>query len=226
MHVQNVRIAGIIGVFYVKAATLLVEDSDFIHISAAITALAFGRSGGQMTFINSRVENVHATGHVTYEGSVGYIDGESSLRYVGGMIQNVSGSEKFAFVDGSYYDFAMQLDSVVVDDTVSVFSNGTIVLIQNCDGFDSTAVAKAEIGTCATTAAYCLRESCSDATAGIECVCNVSGTEVPFPTDCMQSAVIQVPLTPPHSYRFASPAASSVAGNSPRAFIMLFWQDI
>jgi len=117
------------------------------------------------------------------------------LRIVGSTITNVSGDAQFAIYDASVTDFSVQLDTCIVDDTVTVFSNGTKVLLQNCDGFSSGTVAKmADIATCESTLDYCTRESCIDAAVGTDCNCEVDGVEVPFPTDCMQSAVIEVPI--------------------------------
>jgi hypothetical protein len=93
-------------------------------------------------------------------------------------------------------DFNTQLDSVVVDDTVNVFSNGSDVLLQNCDGFGSASVKKADVATCASTSEFCVPSSCFDATAGTDCICTVGGVEVPFPTDCMQSAIMEARRLP------------------------------
>ena len=187
---------GIIGCIYGRASTLIIEDSELIDCSAALAAsVFFGRSGGHFTFINSRImEGTIAEGTTTYRGTVGYLDSDSSARFIGGTIMNASGVDEIAIYDDSTSDFGFQMDSVVVDDTVTVFSNGTKILLQNCEGFSSTALAKAEVATCASTADYCLRESCVDTATGIDCVCEVDGIETPFPTDCMQSAVIKVLL--------------------------------
>ena len=150
-----------------------------------------------MTFINSRIiGNTVSEGHPlsTYRGSIGFVDSTSSVRIVGGTIMNASGPEdlvKAAIYDDSVLDFSVILDSVVVDESVSIFSNGSTVLLQNCVGFSSTAVAKAEVATCAATSDYCIRESCVDTSVGTDCVCEVDGVETPFPTDCMESAVIE-----------------------------------
>ena len=79
----------------------------------------------------------------------------------------------------------LQLDSVIVDETVNIYSRGD-VLIQNCVGFGSAATKNATVGACEDTSSYCLSDSCADATVGIECKCMFKGEEVLFPTDCMQ----------------------------------------
>jgi hypothetical protein len=167
-------------------------------------AVFFTRSGGHFSFINSRIDGTTALeSSDSYKHSVGYNDLSSSVRIVGGTIRNVSSHEsKFTIWDDSAADFGVQIDSVVVDDTVSIYSNGTKVLLQNCEGFTSTAVAKAEIATCASTADYCLRDSCVDSTVGIDCLCVVDGVQTLFPTDCMQSAEIKVILPSTHTLTY------------------------
>jgi hypothetical protein len=147
----------------------------------------FLRPGGVATITSSRIIGSSAGG----QASGAWVDPGSSLRVVDSTITNISGDAKFAMYDASATDFTLQLDNVIVDDTVTIFSNGTKVLMQNCDGFSSVVAKKADIATCASTSDYCLRESCIDAAVGIDCNCEVDGVEVPFPTDCMQSAVIE-----------------------------------
>ena len=203
--------SGIIGCFYGKASTVTVEDSDLIDChAAAASGVFFGRSGGVFTFQNSRIIGTKAPEQTgIYKHSLGYLDVVSSVRFVGGTILNVTGAEdKYAIWDDSPADFSVQMDSVVVDETVSIFSNGTKVLLQNCDGFTSTAVAKAEVATCASTAAFCLRESCIDTSVGNGCVCKVDGAEVPFPTDCMQVGGACVPSHHPTKSLNVSPSAT------------------
>ena len=107
-----------------------------------------------------------------------------------------SGVGEFAIeVDDAAPDFALQLDTVVVDGSVDIFSHSK-VLVQNCEGFNSTAVQNASVGTCQSTADYCLAESCADDRVGIECICDIDGVPNPFPTDCMQSAVIEARRLP------------------------------
>ena len=52
------------------------------------------------------------------------------------------------------------------------------------------AVKNATVGTCESTSDFCLAESCSDTTVGIDCICEVAGEQVAFPTDCMQVILI------------------------------------
>ena len=62
------------------------------------------------------------------------------------------------------------------------------MLIQNTEGLTTVAVKNATVATCGSTSDYCLAESCSDVTVGIDCICEVaSGEQVAFPTDCMQA---------------------------------------
>ena len=81
--------------------------------------------------------------------------------------------------------FTSQLDSVIVDETVSIFSTAN-VLVQNVDGLTSTATKNATVAACADTSSFCLADSCADATVGIECKCMFKGKVAVFPTDCMQ----------------------------------------
>jgi hypothetical protein len=196
-RVQNNRVPnGLAAVVYAKTSSVTFEDCDIIDNLAELNAAVFfGRNGGHMTFINSRmIGNTIVGGSTFYSGSVGYVDSASSVRIVGGTIMNASGPEdlvKAAIYDESTVDFGVIMDSVVVDETITIFSNGSNVLLQNCVGFSSTAVAKAEVATCAATSDYCIPESCVDTSVGIDCSCEVDGVEIPFPTDCMQSAVIE-----------------------------------
>ena len=209
-HVQNHRATQYgtgVACLYVRASTTTVEDSDLVDFSASGAAPAFFlRSGGHLQLINSRiVGSTVLDGSNVYQGPVGYVDSMSSVRIVGGTIMNASGPDelvKAAIYDGSIADFGVQLDSVVVDETVSVFSNGSKILLQNCEGFSSTAVAKAEVATCTSTTDYCLRESCVDTTTGIDCICEVDGVETPFPAGCMESAVIEVLLPSSHTLTY------------------------
>ena len=196
-RVQNNRVPnGPAAVVYAKSSSVTFEDCDIIdNLAKWNAAVFFGRNGGHMTFINSRmIGNTIVGGSTFYSGSVGYVDSASSVRIVGGTIMNASGPEdlvKAAIYDESTVDFGVIMDSVVVDETITIFSNGSNVLLQNCVGFSSTAVAKAEVATCAATSDYCIPESCVDTSVGIDCSCEVDGVEIPFPTDCMQSAVIE-----------------------------------
>ena len=97
------------------------------------------------------------------EGSVAWLDVGSSMRIVGSTIMNASGEAAFAIHDESGDDFAVQFDTVTVDESVNIFSNSS-VLLQNCDGFSSTTVKKADIATCESTSDFCLPSSCMDVT--------------------------------------------------------------
>ena len=144
--------------------------------------------------MNSRISGTSAGN----KGRVAWLDVGSSMRIVGTTITNVSGEAAFAIHnEEAGADFNIQLDTVTVDDTVNIFSNGSEVLLQNCDGFGGASVKKADIATCASTSEFCIPSSCMDATAGgIDCICTVDGVEVAFPTDCMQSAVMEARRLP------------------------------
>ena len=117
----------------------------------------------------------------------------SFLRIVDSTITEMStAAGEFAIVvdDIAAPDFSLTLDTVVVDGSVDIFSHGT-VLVQNCIGFNRTAVQNASVGTCQSTTDYCLAESCANDRVGIECICAIDGVPHPFPTDCMQSAIIE-----------------------------------
>ena len=194
---QEHRTPNIGGALYMRASTGYFEDCDFIDnvVSAGNGGTFFLRAGGDLTVFSSRVVGSAAPG----KGSVAHLDAGSSMRIVGSTITNCSGEAAFAINNDEVdVDFNTQLDSVVVDGTVNIFSNGSDVLLQNCDGFGSASVKKADIATCASTSEFCVPSSCFDATvAGTDCICTVDGVEVPFPTDCMQSAIIEVRRLPP-----------------------------
>ena len=102
----------------------------------------------------------------------------------------------------------LQLDSVIVDETVDIYSRGD-VLIQNCVGFGSAATKNATVGACEDTSSYCLSDSCADATVGIECKCMFKGEEVLFPTDCMQVGYAE------QSFEFSDKISKRVAFHPP-----------
>ena len=181
-----------IGPVYLRASTGYFEDCDFIdnyvRESHGSGGVAFLRPGSMLTISNSRISGTSAGS----KGRVAWLDAGSSMRIVGSKITNVSGDAAFAIHnEEAGADFNIQLDTVVVDDTVNIFSNGSDVLLQNCDGFGSASVKKADIATCALTSDFCVPSSCTDVTAGTDCICTVDGVEVPFPTDCMQSAIME-----------------------------------
>ena len=188
---QDLR-ATTIGPVYLRAATGYFEDCDFIdnYVTTGSGGTFFLRPGGELVVKNSRISRSSAV-----EGSVAWLDVGSFMRIVGSTITNISGDAAFAIHDESGDDFAVQFDTVTVDESVNIFSNSS-VLLQNCDGFSSASVKKADIATCESTSDFCIPSSCMDVTsaAGIHCICTAGGVEVPFPTDCMQSAVIAVPL--------------------------------
>ena len=124
------------------------------------------------------------------EGSLAWLDAGTSMRIVASTIMNISGEAAFA-IHSYAADFAVQFDTVTVDESVNIFSNSS-VLLQNCDGFSSASIKKADIATCESTSDFCLPSSCIDATTtGIDCICTAGGVEVAFPPDCMQSAIIE-----------------------------------
>ena len=193
---QDHRCSLVGGVCYVRAATAHFDDCDFIdnECMSQNGGTFFLRPGGELVVTNSRIDGSAAA----EKGSVAWLDAGSSMRIVGSTIMNISGEAAFAIHDDSGVDFTVKLDTVTVDDSVNIFSNSS-VLLQNCDGFSSATVKKAEIATCESTSDFCLPSSCIDATdvtsAGIDCICTVDGGgQVAFPTNCMQSAVLSVPL--------------------------------
>ena len=188
---QDHRAPSVGGVAYVRSSTAHFEDCDFIDNECyeGKGGTFFLRPGGSMTVTNSRIVGSSAG----IKGSVAWLDASSSMRIVGSTIMNTSGEADFAIHDESGVDFGLQLDTVVVDESVNIFSNNS-VLLQNCDGFAQETVKKADIATCVSTTDFCIPSSCMDSTAGINCICEVAGEQVPFPTTCMQSAVIAVPL--------------------------------
>ena len=191
-----------IGSVYLRASTGYFEDCDFIDNSPSMLShgsggIFFLHPGSVLTLLNSRISGTSAES----KGSVAWLDAGSSMRIVGSTISNVSGDAAFAIHnEEADADFNIQFDTVVVDDTVNIFSNGSDVLLQNCDGFGSASVKKADIATCASTSDFCVPSSCMDVTTGgTDCICTFGGVEVPFPTDCMQSAIIEARRRPTES---------------------------
>ena len=65
------------------------------------------------------------------------------------------------------------------------------MLVQNTEGLAPAAIKNATVATCESTLDFCLAESCSDSTVGIDCICEVAGgKQVAFPTDCMQARAL------------------------------------
>ena len=183
--------ANIDGCFRVTSlGTLIVDDSDIVNCWADKYSGMLRVQSGFATITNSRMTGNGAAGR----GGLAELTGSNAfLRIASSTIKdtNSSGGEFAIFVDDSVPDFALQLDTVIVDGSVGIFSLGK-VLVQNCQGLNSTAVQNASVGTCESTAVYCLAESCADDRVGIECICEIDGVPNPFPTDCMQSAIIEV----------------------------------
>ena len=173
----------------VSLGVLTVDDSDIVNCWSGYYGM-LTVSSGLVTITNSRMTGNGAAGR---GGLAGLTGSAAILRIASSTIKDTnSGVGEFAIVvDDSVPEFALQLDTVVVDGSVDVFSHGK-VLVQNCQGLNSTAVQNASVGTCESTTDYCLAESCADDRVGIECICEIDGVPNPFPTDCMQSAVIEV----------------------------------
>ena len=174
------------GCFVTSAgSTLTIEDSEITDCQAS--EVLNDREGGvvsvfsgTVTIKNSRISLSDGGGR----GGVAKVAQGGSLRIVGGTITDTSDGE-FAIFVVSDTDFALQLDSVAVDETVDIYSRGD-ALIQNCVGFGSAAGGNASIASCAATNDYCLREACADVAIGTDCICEVAGEQIAFPTDCMQ----------------------------------------
>ena len=163
--------AGCIEIY--SGGTLEIVDSDIIGSVAGDDggpAVFLVSSGGVVTMTDSRIDGNIGTG----KGVIATVEGDASaLRIVRSTITNTSGP--FAINDMTETDFSVQLDTVTVDSTFHILSHGA-VLVQNCDGLSSTMVKNASIGTCGSTADYCIPESCTDSQAvGIECSCFVDG---------------------------------------------------
>ena len=179
-----------------RLGTLTIDQSVILNCSTDGAGGMLEMAGsGSVTIANSRMvgnEGGKSGLAVLREGSAAF------LRITGSTISGTrSGVGEFAIeIEGTTEpDFFLQLDTVVVDESVDIFSHSK-VLLQNCEGFNSMAVQNASVGTCQSTTDYCLAESCADDRVGIECICDIDGVPNPFPTDCMQSAVIEVLITP------------------------------
>ena len=177
--------------FYIQTqATLTIDDSDILNCWADQYAGMLYMQSGTVSITNSRMAGNGAGGS---GGLASLTVSGAFLRITSSTITDASiGGGEFAFEvqDSVQEDFALQLDTVVVDGSVDIFSNGK-VLVQNCEGFNSTVVQNASVGMCQSTTSYCLADSCANDRVGIECICDIDGVPNPFPTDCMQSAVIE-----------------------------------
>ena len=172
------------------SSSLTVDASDIINCWSDGVAGMAEIAGSSVTITRSRMVGNGAGGS---GGLVRLSSSESFLRIVDSTITEMNtAAGEFAIVvdDIAAPDFSAQFDTVVVDGSVDIFSHGK-VLVQNCVGFNSTAVQNASVGTCQSTTDYCLAESCADERVGIDCICDVDGVPNPFPTDCMQSAAIE-----------------------------------
>ena len=181
-----------LGVF--AGTTLTIEDSDISDCRAS--EVNDGSEGGVVhawnmgtaTIRDSRISMSSGGGR----GNLAGISEEGALRIIGGTITDIDEGE-FAIYSDSANDFSLQLDSVTVDETVDIYSKSDAV-IQNCAGFGNASAENASIALCAVTQDYCLPEACTDVLVGTDCICDVKGVQMDFPVDCMQSAVIAVPV--------------------------------
>jgi hypothetical protein len=138
--------------------------------------------GSLLTIKDSRFDSNGAEGN----GNFINIESDSTVRIAGSTITNSSGGTPWTIYDTTGNDFAVQLDTVEVDDTFRLFSSDGLTLAQNCDGLREPVAKNASIATCESTSEYCIPKSCFDKAIGIECICIVDGVENPFPIDCMQ----------------------------------------
>jgi len=145
-------------------ATTTIEDSDVLNCWA-------GGNGGMMRLDDSVaiIRNSRMSGNAAAAGGglVHFGSGGSFLRITGSaIIDTSSGAGGFAIAanNPSTPDFAVQLGTVVVDGSIDISSHGK-VLVQNCQGFNVTAVQNASVGTYQSTADYCLAESSVTSTA-------------------------------------------------------------
>ena len=190
----NNRAATQNGCFGVSVGSqLTIEDSD-IEYCWADGKYGMLSTDDIVTITNSRMVGNGAAGR---GGLASLLSSNAFLRITDSTISNTnSGVGEFAIhVADAVSDFSLQLDTVVVDRSVNILSNRK-VLVQNCKGFNSTAVQNASVGACQSTTDYCLAESCADdRDVGTDCNCEIDGVPNPFPTDCMQSAVIEARLS-------------------------------
>ena len=196
------RAANGIGCFQVHGfATLTIDDSQILGCYAGVSQGILGIADGYVSITNSRLAGNGAAGGV---GLAQLWASGSVLRIASSTITDTNNAlGEFAIVvEDAALDFALQLDTVFVDGSVDIYSHGR-VLVQNCIGFNSSAVQNASVGTCQSTTDYCLVESCADDDrVGIECICEIDGIPNTFPVDCMQSAVMEIPVPSTHSLTY------------------------
>ena len=172
------------------SSSAIIEDSEAINCySDGYGGFAIVSSDSTMVVKNSRLIGNRAAGN----GAVFTIMSGASLRVTNTIIANSSGGDPFAIHDTTGVDFSVQLDTVDVDETIDLFSTAK-VLVQNCDGLETAAAKNGTVASCESTGDYCLRDSCIDNSVGIQCICMVNGQQQLFPPDCMQSAVIDIPV--------------------------------
>jgi hypothetical protein len=173
-----------------QLGTLHIEDSDIFDCWADDHSGMLYMQEGFVTITRSRMVGNGATGS---GGLARLASANSNLRITTSTITHTNSGEFAIIVDDiTAPDFLLQLDTIVVDGSVDILSHSA-VLVQNCKGFNSTAIRNASVGTCQSTSDFCLAESCADADdhVGIDCICFIDGAPNPFPSDCMQSAVIE-----------------------------------
>ena len=209
--------AGYAGCFDVTGlGTLTIVESDIVGCSAVTHSGMLYLTDGSVYITRCRMIGHGAGG----SGSLARLASTSSfLRIVDSTISGMNTARgEFAIAVDTAPDFAVQLDTVVVDGSFDIFSHSK-VLVQNCIGLNNTAVQNASVGTCQSTTDYCLAESCANDHVGIECICDIDGVLSPFPTDCMESAVIEVLadflINPPVPIRSAFYASFYPPNSSP-----------
>ena len=168
------------------AGSVTIKDSDFTSCEAMDGGAVSITGSSEVSISNSRFAINTALGN----GNVAYVlDG--TLRMSETTITSHSSGSPYSIVDATGRDFSVQLDTVAVDATFSAFSS-SLLLIQNCEGV--TAQKNASIAACTATSEYCIPNLCVDQDVGNKCICTVDGEVTDFPSDCMQSAVIAVPV--------------------------------
>ena len=178
-----------------EGGTLTIEDSDISGCRSGDYNDPLGGGfayvngdGTLLEVINSRISGCSAA----LKGSFAHVDG-GTVRIAGSTITDTADGQFAIYVGESATDFSVQLDSNIVDSTFDICSYSN-VLVQNVVGLTDDAVKNASVATCDDTSDYCLADSCIDASVGIDCICDIDGVSNPFPTDCMQSAVIEARL--------------------------------
>ena len=149
------------------------------------------------------------------DGASIYVDGAGTKLSAAASAfeKHANGTSSGFIISGATGDmFALRLDTVSfkANQLPALFSSD-LILVQNCDGLKMADVVNVTVGTCADTGAFCLPTSCSDALIGIACYCVVDGVSTIFPTDCMDSAVLEltVPSKRTHTFVIEKPANST-----------------